>query len=159
MDASTFRSLVTRTPFGSCSDVEWANLADHLRTSLSATLGMSLEFVGNRRSDGDTFVPLVRSVGMTPLGVQLGGMIECSAGRGTALRVDALLFVFVAGQRVAPPRLHFLTADFLGPEATPQWTPLRWTTSDFAEQWDRYTHRRYFEGAETELPGCINEEG
>jgi hypothetical protein len=157
MDDATFRELMTRTPFGACTDAEWNEIASRLLTALSRFLGVPLEFVGNRRPDGDTFVPLVRSVGETPLGVRLGGMMECSAYRDTGLRTDALLFVFVAGERVAPPRLHFLITDYLGPDAKPQWAPPRWRMSDFAEQWDPYTYRRFFDGAETELPGCSKE--
>lgn len=154
MDAAAFRTLVTRTPFGSCSDDEWAGIADHLLASLSGVIGMPLEFVGTRRPDGDNFAPLVRSVGVTPLGVRLGGMIACSADRESGLRIYSLMFVFVAGERVAPDGLRYLTADYLGPDELTVWTSVQWGTSEFPDEYESYTYHGYFEGAEAELPGC-----
>ncbi len=157
MDDRTFLALACREPFGTCSDAEWGELTGHLLASLSQFLGVPLEFVGGRRPDGDNFSPLVRSVGdvCPALGVQLAGMISCwTPRRDSGLQIEALLFLFVHGQRVAPPGLVFLTCKYLGLGGGPEWAWQGWQTSDFGEQWAPYTHRRFFGGAEAELPGA-----
>lgn len=157
MDEAAFLHLIRRKPFGNCGDAEWDGLTRRLLGSLSRFLGVPLEVVGNRRHDGDNHCPLVRSVGpaLPPLDVRLAGMIAfCPSDRHTALRIDALLFVFVGGRRVQPSKSHFVTCDYLGPGDGPEWAWRGWGTSDFPEQWDPYTFRRFFGGAEAELPGC-----
>jgi hypothetical protein len=62
MDDATFRAVLHRWPFGSCGKADWHGLAGRLLAALSRHLGVALEFVGNRRHDGDNFAPLIRSV-------------------------------------------------------------------------------------------------
>lgn len=157
MDDATFRELIRRRPFGTCGDDEWHAITARLLVSLSRFLGVKLEFVGDRRPGGNNFSPLVRSVGdiLPAVGIRLAGMISCSTpNRASELRIDALLFVFVGGERVGPPGREFFTCDYLGPGDDPEWVRQGWQTTDFADEWDPYTFARYFGGAEAELPGC-----
>src|SRR5262245_64588428 len=124
MDDATFLELIRRRPFGSCGDAEWHTLAGRLLVSLSEHLGVRLEFVGGRRPDGDSFVPLIRSARevLPGIGVRLAGMISCSTpNRESGLRIDALLFLFAGGQRVGPPGRQFMIYDHLGPGSGPAW--------------------------------------
>jgi hypothetical protein len=161
MDDLAFLALLRRVPFGTCSDSDWAAFAERLLGSLARFIGMPLEFVGSRRPDGDSFVPLVRSVGelLPAVGIRLAGMISCSTpNRTSGLQVYALLFLFAGTERVSPPGLQFFTCDYLGPGDGSEWVWRGWGTSDFPEEWDPYTFRRYFCGAESQLPGCGPEE-
>src|SRR5438270_12575588 len=106
MEDAAFLTLIRRVPFGSCSDGEWSALAGRLLESLSRFLGLRLEFVGDRRPDGNNFSPLLRSVGevLPAVGVRLAGMISCATtSRVSGLRVEALLFMFAGSERVSPP--------------------------------------------------------
>jgi hypothetical protein len=137
VEEAAFLHLIWRKPFGTAGDTEWHGLTHRLLGSLSRFLGLPLEFVGNRRHDGDNFAPLVRSAGpaLPPLDLRLAGMIGCGPrDRHSGLRIDALLFVFAGGRRVEPPGLHFVTCDYLGPGGGREWAWRGWGTSDFAEQ-------------------------
>jgi len=156
MEDAAFLALIRRVPFGSCPDAQWAAIADRLLRSLSGFLGVPLEFVGDRRPDGNNFTPLVRSVGelLPAVGVRLAGMISCAPSRDGGLRVEALLFLFAGGERVSPRGRQFLAYKYHGPGGGPEWARWGWGTSDFPEEWDPYTFRRFFCGAEAQLPGC-----
>jgi hypothetical protein len=156
MDEERFRHLIARTPFGGCSDSEWRDLTKRLLDSLSRFLSLPLEFAGGRLPSRDSFCPIVRSVGLplSPLDLRMAGMLSCSThNRQSRLRIDALLFLFVDGVRVAPPGSQFIIYDYLGPEGL-EWVWSGWQNSDFSDEWDPYTFRWFFGGAEHELPGC-----
>lgn len=82
------------------------------------------------------------------------GVSAAFVRRDSELRIETLLFMFAHRERVAPPGLVFFTYDYLGPEGVPEWAWRGWQTSDFADEWDPYTYRRFFQGAAAELPGC-----
>jgi hypothetical protein len=118
---------------------------------------MPLEFVGGRRPDGDNFAPLVRSVKefLPAVGIRVAGMIYCATtSRTSRLRIEALLFLFAGGERVGPPGRQFFSYIYVGPSHGAEWAWSGWGTSDFPEEWEPYTFRRYFCGAESQLPGC-----
>jgi len=147
MDDDAFRRLITRDPFGECSNPEWRELTAHLMASFSRFLGVPLEFFDDcREPDGDNFAPLVRSRGdvNAALGLRIGGMIACSTHGQGALRVDGLLFLFAHGERVAPPDRLFLTYGYRGPVDGVEWVPQGWKTDDFEDAWEPYTYNAFF---------------
>ena len=157
MDEPAFFDLIRRQPFGTCDAATWNALAARLLDSLSRFLGVPMEFVGGRRPDCDSFVPLVRSVGQIwpAFDVRVAGMIYCAAsGRNAGLEIDTLLLLFAGGTCVGPPGRQFVICKYLGPGDGAEWSWSGWRTSDIPEEWNPYTFERYFCGREAELPGC-----